>query len=610
MKIIRWGGFLSFFLISGLIAAGGIFFAESFVRDFLQSQLTDMNGARANIDKVDIHYSPFSLDIRNIQITDPQNPMTNSVQIENARFNMSLGNLFLKKVIINEMSISGIRIDTPRKTSGALKKKAEVKKAPGLDDAGEKLFEIPEIELPDIKELLQKEPLISDTAFKKLDQDIEATRDNWKSTSDKITDKARWDNYETRYKQIERNLKGNFQQKISAVQEAKTLKDDLEKEIEQISNARRQFNQDWDRLETEFKDAKAAPRQDIDRIKKKYSLDNLNAENISQLLFGPQAAEYMALARKWYQRLKPYIEDDEPREIPVERSKGRDIKFAERNPMPDFYVGKASIDAQLPRGEFVGSITHISSDQSINKQPMRMLLQGKNMKHRNSEEITAEFNYVNKNKGFSLFNYTLTGYQLNDFNISKQEKLSLSIDKALMDFKIQSRLEKGQLDGTSLTRFEQVNFSSNKSSTGKSMTAMIASSFADIKQFDINTRFKGSLHSLSFKIDSDLDNKLGAQMKTKLNQRKEQFETELKQRLQARIEEPLQRIEQKRQQLNALKSELDAKEQALKQRIDYLKEKIQGEAELKKQEAKSKIENKKKEELDKLKQKLKDKLKL
>ena len=110
MKIIRWGGFLSFLLITGLLAAGGLFFAESFTRNFLQSQLTELNGARANIDKVTIQYSPLAIDIRNIQITDPQQPMVNSLQIESARFNMSLGSLLLRKVPIDITFSSGDQI--------------------------------------------------------------------------------------------------------------------------------------------------------------------------------------------------------------------------------------------------------------------------------------------------------------------------------------------------------------------------------------------------------------------------------------------------------------------------------------------------------------------
>lgn len=608
MNIIRWRGFLSFLLITGLIATGGLFFAESITRDFLESQITDLNGAKANIEKVNIQYSPFSLDIRNIQITDPQQPMINSVQIDQARFDMSLGNLLLKKIIINDMSISGIRIDTPRKTSGAIKKKTVPATTATAKNKEDELIKLPEIDLPDIKDILKKEPLISDTAFKSLNDDIDATRDSWQKTSDQITDKARWDSYEKRYKLIQDNLKGNFQQKLSAIQDAKKLKDDLTKETEQIAAARRQFNQDWDRLETEFKTAKDAPSNDVKRIREKYSIDNLNAENISQLLFGPQASEYIAMAQKWYARLKPYIEDDEPEQKPVERSKGQDIRFAERNPMPDFYIEKASLDAQLPRGNFTGSITHISSDQSINKKPMRLLLRGNNLKHRDSEEITAEFNYIDKDKGFSLFNYALVNYQLNDFAISKNKKLALSIDKSLMDFKIQSRLENGQLEGTSLTKFNAVAFSSNKSSAGNSMSSMLANSFSGIDAFNISTRYKGSLHKLSFKIDSDLDNKLGAQMKIKLKQRVQQFEQQLKASIQEKYREPLEKIEQKRQKLNAIKDSIDARQKALQQRMDDLKTKINSEAELKKQELDKKLDDKKKQKVDELKNKLLKKL--
>ncbi len=270
----------------------------------------------------------------------------------------------------------------------------------------------------------------------------------------------------------------------------------------------------------------------------------------------------MKIAQTWYSRVEPYITSDEPEEE-VKRQHGEDITFREFDPKPDFYVRKASIDAQIPRGQFVGNITEISSDQSINKKPMRFKVAGENMRHRDREELSGEFNYINKAKGYSKVNYLIRQYQLDNFEVSKSKKLPVTIAKSLMNLDLSARLQDKQVTGNSDIRFKKVKFLTGDASSGSSFSKMLKSSFAGVDKFNINARFKGNKNDIDIDLKSDLDNQLGDQLKAQINKKKEQFEANLKSRIDDKLKEPLAKIEAKKKHLDQIKRELDTKEKEI-----------------------------------------------
>ena len=152
---MRWGGFITFIVIVATFVAGALLFVEPMTKSILESQLSELNKAKVDIEEVTINYSPFSIGITGIQVTDPEQPMTNMVDIGQAHFALSFAELFFKKVIINDMSLTGIRVGTPRSVSGKLIQPIE----PPVKE--EEAFNFPSFDLPDVSDILKKEPFLS-----------------------------------------------------------------------------------------------------------------------------------------------------------------------------------------------------------------------------------------------------------------------------------------------------------------------------------------------------------------------------------------------------------------------------------------------------------------
>jgi uncharacterized protein (TIGR03545 family) len=584
MKAIRWGGLITFLLLMGIVVAAALF-SGVVLKPVLESKFTEMNGAKVDIDAINIGYSPFSLEVDNIQITDPSQPMVNTAQIEQVKLQLSFSRMLMGQLVIDDASISGVRVDTPRKKSGKITK--VVSQQASQPEAEETSFDIPGFDFPDIDELLAKEPLQSDILIEKLDKDLAEIDAQWKKTRDGLPDSAKTDSYEQRFNKIKQDSKGDTAQKLAAIQDAKTLINEIKADVNAIKQARAQFSGDIKHINQSIRDVKAAPGKDIANIKAKYSLDEAGAENVARMLFGDEVAGYLALARKWYARIEPYISsDDEEQDKPVvERSKGVDVVFKENDPVPDFYVRTASVSADLPRGQFEGKVTDISSDQSVNRKPMRFKLQGVSMVGKESEAIYGEFNYVNKNTSFAKINYALSKAQLEPMTISRSSQLPLDMKTALLTTNVDARLQKGVLSGVANTQFRQVDFETASSS-------MFASAFEGVKAFDIDTKFSGAIGDLSIQIDSDLDSQLGQQLKAQLALKRQKFEADLKSKIDQKISEPMARIDAKKKELDALKQRVDDSEKELQQKLAALQQTIDQEKELKQQEVKDKLKDK------------------
>ncbi|HLV48134.1 MAG TPA: TIGR03545 family protein, partial [Aliidiomarina sp.] len=75
--MIRWPGVATFFIIIAVIVGFFALFLDSMVRAGLTVALTRANQAEVNIEQVTLNWSPFSVDIKNIEMTDPEMPSHN-----------------------------------------------------------------------------------------------------------------------------------------------------------------------------------------------------------------------------------------------------------------------------------------------------------------------------------------------------------------------------------------------------------------------------------------------------------------------------------------------------------------------------------------------------
>jgi hypothetical protein len=121
-KWIRWKGLIFFFCFAVLFSLIWFVFAPIFVERMIEKYGTDIVGAKVELDDADLTLSPLGFVLKHLQITNPDEPMTNAVEIADIGFSLDGLNLLRRKVIIDEMNLDQAQINTPREKSGAIRK--------------------------------------------------------------------------------------------------------------------------------------------------------------------------------------------------------------------------------------------------------------------------------------------------------------------------------------------------------------------------------------------------------------------------------------------------------------------------------------------------------
>jgi len=122
---IRWQGFVAFLCVTISIFLIWVLVVDPIVKRVIENSGTKIVGAKVELEKADLSIFPIGLTLFGLQVTDPDEPMKNAVEIVRIAGTIDSLQLLRRKVIINEMSVDGVRFGTQRIRSGAISKKTE-----------------------------------------------------------------------------------------------------------------------------------------------------------------------------------------------------------------------------------------------------------------------------------------------------------------------------------------------------------------------------------------------------------------------------------------------------------------------------------------------------
>ena len=103
-----------------LIALFWFVVVDWLVEMVIETQGTKAVGARVDVAAADLSLFPAGIEVTGLQVTNPDSPMRNALDVQRIYSNIELKPLISRKVIIDNLRVEGIQIDTPRKTSGAV----------------------------------------------------------------------------------------------------------------------------------------------------------------------------------------------------------------------------------------------------------------------------------------------------------------------------------------------------------------------------------------------------------------------------------------------------------------------------------------------------------
>ena len=232
-KWIRWQGLILFAIILILICGFWLFLADFLVERLIEKTGTQMVGAKVELDKANLSLFPLGLTLQRLQVTNPDEPMKNVVEVARMACRLDGLNLLRRKIIIEEMGLEGVRLGTPRTHSGAIsqiEKKEPRGKKPAMKLPA---IEFPSFDLPSVEKILQKEELKTLKLAESFQKEMATEKENWQKRVAELPDQKKVDDYRNRLGKIQSATKGGIGGIAGGLGDALALQQEIEKDIAQ-----------------------------------------------------------------------------------------------------------------------------------------------------------------------------------------------------------------------------------------------------------------------------------------------------------------------------------------------------------------------------------------
>jgi uncharacterized protein (TIGR03545 family) len=400
---MRWKAFLPTVLIIAAVMILSALFMDSCIERGLEAAGTRVNGAKVELDDVDIRVLALSASLRRLQVTDPNNPMTNSVEVASMKFDLAGKPLAWKKIIIENAEISGIRTGTPRKTSGALPRKAGETTDEGPSQAAQLAKSAAQGAAANLKEqydpkkMVQLENLASYKRILEEKERLPKLAENWESRVDAVPMDANVNEIGS----FTERVKTQSYSGVEGLQKTKETLEQGQKIKNDLDQARKSFNDMKTQVGQEMKQARDTLRE-IDELQKR-DVDNAMAqvrgafsvEGITEGLIGPVWMGKVRTWLSWFEKVRklvPQKKEEAPPPPPPSRE-GRVIRFPFHYDWPAFHLKKAALSGQTPGGlAYEGTLKDVASDPKRVKRPITLELAGK--KAEQSLNLRAGLDYT------------------------------------------------------------------------------------------------------------------------------------------------------------------------------------------------------------------------
>jgi uncharacterized protein (TIGR03545 family) len=544
---IRWQGLVAFLVVTVSMCLIWALFVDPVIKRIIEKTGTKVVGAKVELEKADLSLFPIGLTLFGLQVTDPDEPMKNAVEIGRIAGTVDSLQLLRRKVIVYEMSVEGVRLGTQRIRSGAISKKAE---KVGKEKKKDSIPGLSMMKMPDIQDILGKENLQTLQMAQSIKRDIEGGKELWTKNIAGLPGKEKIDGYRKRIEALKetkgssKNI-GDIGGIIGSAGEAQTLYKDLQADLELLQKSQKEFNTTLANFKDQLARIEKAPQEDIRRLTDKYGFSAHGLANISRYFIDPGITAWVDRGLYWKSRIEPLVERAGEKKGNAEvvkplRAKGRDVRFKEKEPLPDFLIRTAKVSVSIPAGDFSGAIKNITPDQNVLGQPLLFIFSGEKLPGVRSVRLDGAINRVSPGSPRDNFNLSLKGYKIQAKSVSKDSSLPLSLEKGDVDLEVKAALAKGVIDATVAAKLQGARISAGGADAQSDFGKAVSSALSGVSTVILQARITGPTDNYQTQISSNLDDILKNAVGSIIKDQVSQFENKLRAAISDKVNGPLQ----------------------------------------------------------------------
>ncbi len=119
-KLFRWRAIVPLVLVLLTMALIWYMVADRVVESSVEDTGADLVGAKVDVQSADLRLGEGKVSLTGLAVANPNSPMQNLFEAEEVVADVRMKPLLTKKLVIEQIAVRGMRLGTPRETSGAL----------------------------------------------------------------------------------------------------------------------------------------------------------------------------------------------------------------------------------------------------------------------------------------------------------------------------------------------------------------------------------------------------------------------------------------------------------------------------------------------------------
>lgn len=388
MKIFRWMAIVPMALLAALVVVFWMRYVDLVIRRSIEFVGTELVGAKVELASARLRLRSADLVLRGLQVTDPNAPMTNLVEVPEIVADLNGRALLQKKVVVESLTIHGVRFGTRRTSSGAL---ASLPPTAGVVTrrmlAWTNGITIPTLDLGSLAGTVIRVPAISADSLRsvRVARAIVARADSlkaaWEQALRGLDPRPTIDSA----KALAERMRGTDVRRMNAVQlaaaasEVRATVNRVNDVKGRVTAVQRDVTTGLGAVRTSVASLDAARQADYAFARGLVNIPTLGAPDISMSLFGAMVTERLKPFMYWFNLAEQYIPPglDPRRQTGPERLRmaGTDFVFPLEHAFPLFLVERAEADLAIggqtaAAGAYRAAVTGATTDPALYGRPM------------------------------------------------------------------------------------------------------------------------------------------------------------------------------------------------------------------------------------------------
>lgn len=522
-----------------VLVAAYYFLVDGLLKSAIEREGSTALKAEVNIASVSFRLFPLGITLRDVQATNPREPMHNLIVAHRVAATFTIKQIFDHQIVADDVQLEGLRFNQPRLRSGAI---AGLTPAPATSGLGGGL---PGLTLPDPQVLLAEEKTRVQAELQQLRANLTQTRDTWRQRLQNLPDQTKLDNYRQRAQALRQASV------IERVAGTEQLRRDVKTDLDNLNTLRDQARADWQQAQTQLDEAKTLPQRELDRVLANSGLDAGDFSRLTQALIGGEFAPLVSQLTGLAGMPQTSTESTDASAPDLWRVLARAIAVD----------GQIDIGSRALRFEgVVHNVTpqpkfwNVATDFDLHAaadQPGKFQLSGTLDQRKN---VVANMRLA------------LTGFPVEQLPLSSSDVLKIALQQASLDVEGLLRMEGYEIDFSLFNLFKQAKLEINASDNPIAQT--LASALRTINQFDLNLAMTGDVRSPKVQMRSSLDQILGAAVGDQVRAQTAQLAEKLQSELKQQVQPDLDAINQIGGDFQAMQQTLLDKQDALQNLVD------------------------------------------